>query len=42
MVRQMFQLATTQQGADADFTTIVKCVEEWAGVEVRTRGHKTK
>ena len=37
MVRQMFQLATTQQGADADFTTIVKCVEEWAGVEVRTR-----
>ena len=42
MVRQMFQLATTQQGADADFTTIVKCVEEWAGVEVRTRGHKAK
>jgi 3-hydroxyisobutyrate dehydrogenase-like beta-hydroxyacid dehydrogenase len=35
MVRQMFGLATTQQGADADFTTIVKCVEEWAGVEVR-------
>jgi len=40
MVRQMFQLATTQQGADADFTTIVKCVEEWAGVEVRARGAK--
>jgi 3-hydroxyisobutyrate dehydrogenase-like beta-hydroxyacid dehydrogenase len=38
MVRQMFQLATTQQGADADFTTIVKCVEQWAGVEVRARG----
>ncbi|MCC6947637.1 MAG: NAD(P)-dependent oxidoreductase [Bradyrhizobiaceae bacterium] len=38
MVRQMFQLATAQQGADADFTTIVKCVEQWAGVEVRARG----
>lgn len=38
MVRQMFQLATTQQGADADFTTVVKCVEQWAGVEVRGRG----
>jgi 3-hydroxyisobutyrate dehydrogenase-like beta-hydroxyacid dehydrogenase len=37
MVRQMFQLANTQQGPDADFTTIVKCVEEWAGVEVRAR-----
>ncbi len=40
MVRQMFQLATTQQGADADFTTIVKCVEEWSGVEVRARSAK--
>ena len=38
MVRQMFQFATNQQGADADFTTIVKCIEEWAGVEVRARG----
>jgi len=37
MVRQMFGLATTREGADADFTTIVKCVEEWAGVEVRAR-----
>lgn len=37
MVRQMFQLAAMQQGADADFTTIVKCVEQWAGVEVRAR-----
>lgn len=37
MVRQMFQLATTQQGADADFTMIVKCIEQWAGVEVRAR-----
>jgi 3-hydroxyisobutyrate dehydrogenase-like beta-hydroxyacid dehydrogenase len=37
MVRQMFQLSTTQNGANADFTTIVKCIEEWAGVEVRAK-----
>jgi 3-hydroxyisobutyrate dehydrogenase-like beta-hydroxyacid dehydrogenase len=42
MVRQMFHLATMQQGADADFTTIVKCVEQWAGVEVRARGDNKK
>jgi 3-hydroxyisobutyrate dehydrogenase-like beta-hydroxyacid dehydrogenase len=40
MVRQLFQLAITQQGADADFTTIVKCVEQWAGVEVKARAAK--
>jgi 3-hydroxyisobutyrate dehydrogenase-like beta-hydroxyacid dehydrogenase len=37
MVRDMFQLASTEQGADADFTTIVKSVEKPAGVEVRAR-----
>jgi 3-hydroxyisobutyrate dehydrogenase-like beta-hydroxyacid dehydrogenase len=42
MVRQMFQLSTAQHGADADFTTVVKCVEAWAGVEVRARGDNTK
>ena len=42
MVRQMFQRATEQQGAGADFTTIVKCVEEEAGVEVRARGRSMK
>jgi 3-hydroxyisobutyrate dehydrogenase-like beta-hydroxyacid dehydrogenase len=42
MVRQMFQLSTMQYGADADFTTVVKCVEAWAGVEVRARGEGTK
>lgn len=36
-VRQMFQLASSQIGPDQDFTTIVKCVEAWAGVEVRAR-----
>jgi hypothetical protein len=42
MVRQMFQLSTMQHGADADFTTVVKCIEAWAGVEVRARGDNTK
>ena len=42
MVRQMFQRATEQHGADADFTTVVKCVEEKAGVEVRARGNNAK
>jgi hypothetical protein len=37
-VRQMFQLAATQFGADKDFTTVVQCVEQWAGVEVRPHG----
>jgi len=40
MVRQLFQLANTQQGPDADFTTVVKCVEQWAGVEVKARTAK--
>ncbi len=34
-VAQMWQLAVTQLGADADFTEIVKCVEQWADVEVK-------
>lgn len=34
-VAQMWQLAVTQLGANADFTEIVKCVEQWAGVEVK-------
>lgn len=34
-VVQMWQLAVTQLGAGADFTEIVKCVEQWAGVEVK-------
>jgi hypothetical protein len=33
----MFQLAVEREGADADFTTVVKCVEQLAGVEVRAR-----
>jgi len=34
-VGQMWQLAVTQLGAGADFTEIVKCVEQWADVEVK-------
>ncbi len=34
-VAQMWQLAVTQLGPNADFTEIVKCVEQWADVEVK-------
>jgi len=33
--QQMWQLACTRLGPDADFTRVVQCVEQWAGVEVR-------
>ncbi len=36
-VRQMFLMSALQSGADADFTTVVRCVERWAGVEVRAK-----
>ncbi len=36
-VRQMFQISAAQYGADADFTNVVKCVEAWAGAEVRAK-----
>jgi 3-hydroxyisobutyrate dehydrogenase-like beta-hydroxyacid dehydrogenase len=38
IVRDLFQLATSEHGEDADFTTIVKTVEKPAGIEVRGRG----
>jgi 3-hydroxyisobutyrate dehydrogenase-like beta-hydroxyacid dehydrogenase len=34
-VRQMFQLSATENGPDKDLTTLIQCVERWAGVEVR-------
>jgi 3-hydroxyisobutyrate dehydrogenase-like beta-hydroxyacid dehydrogenase len=40
MVRDMFEIAVSEHGVDADFTTIVKTVEKPAGVEVRSRGSK--
>ncbi len=36
-VRQLWFLAYSQIGPDADFTTIVQCVERWAGVEVKAK-----
>jgi 3-hydroxyisobutyrate dehydrogenase-like beta-hydroxyacid dehydrogenase len=35
-VRQLWQFARDQMGADADFTTIVRPLEQWSGVEVRS------
>ena len=40
-VVQMWRLAATQLGPDSDFSNLVKCVEEWAGVEVKGRGKTT-
>ena len=37
-VRQMFQLSATQNGPDTDLTTLIQCIEHWAGVEVRGKG----
>lgn len=34
-VRQLWAYSAKHMGADADFTTVVKCLEEWAGVEVK-------
>jgi 3-hydroxyisobutyrate dehydrogenase-like beta-hydroxyacid dehydrogenase len=34
-VAQLLAVAKVRQGANADISTIVKCVEEWAGVEVK-------
>jgi 3-hydroxyisobutyrate dehydrogenase-like beta-hydroxyacid dehydrogenase len=32
--RQVWSVANTQLGADSDFTSVIKCVEQWAGIEV--------
>jgi 3-hydroxyisobutyrate dehydrogenase-like beta-hydroxyacid dehydrogenase len=34
-VKELLTITAQKQGYDADFTTIVKSVEEWAGVEVK-------
>jgi 3-hydroxyisobutyrate dehydrogenase-like beta-hydroxyacid dehydrogenase len=34
-IRELLAITALRQGTDADFTTIVKTVEEWAGVEVK-------
>ncbi len=33
-VRQLWQLASTTLGPHSDMTEIVKCSEDWAGIEV--------
>lgn len=37
MVRQFLAITQAKYGADSDFTCIAKVVEEWAGVEIRSR-----
>lgn len=34
-IKELLTITSLRQGPDADFTTIVKSVEEWAGVEVK-------
>jgi 3-hydroxyisobutyrate dehydrogenase-like beta-hydroxyacid dehydrogenase len=34
-IKELLTITAMRQGYDADFTTIVKSVEEWAGVEVK-------
>jgi len=36
-IRELLAITALREGSDADFTTIVKTVEEWAGVQVRER-----
>jgi 3-hydroxyisobutyrate dehydrogenase-like beta-hydroxyacid dehydrogenase len=37
-VRQLWAYTANRMGPDTDFTSIVRSIEEWAGVEVRARG----
>jgi 3-hydroxyisobutyrate dehydrogenase-like beta-hydroxyacid dehydrogenase len=34
-IKELLTITSLRQGPDADFTTIVKSIEEWAGVEVK-------
>jgi 3-hydroxyisobutyrate dehydrogenase-like beta-hydroxyacid dehydrogenase len=34
-IRELLAITALRQGADTDFTTIIKTIEEWAGVEVK-------
>jgi len=36
-VRMLWQIANAERGPNSDFTEIVRCLEDWAGVEVRAR-----
>ena len=37
-VRQLWSYTCSRMGPDTDFTTVVRCIEEWAGVEVKAQG----
>ena len=37
-VRQVWAYTLNRHGPDTDFTTIIKTLEEWAGVEAKPRG----
>ena len=37
VIRQMLAVTQAKYGADSDFTSIAKVIEEWAGVEMRYR-----
>jgi 3-hydroxyisobutyrate dehydrogenase-like beta-hydroxyacid dehydrogenase len=37
LVRQMLAITKAKYGADSDFTCIAKVIEEWAGVEIRSK-----
>jgi 2-hydroxy-3-oxopropionate reductase len=41
IVRQVWQHANGQIGGDADFTTVIKPLEQWAGVQVRSHKRGT-
>jgi 3-hydroxyisobutyrate dehydrogenase-like beta-hydroxyacid dehydrogenase len=34
-VRQLWAYSTNHMGPDTDFTSVIKCLEEWTGVEVK-------
>jgi 3-hydroxyisobutyrate dehydrogenase-like beta-hydroxyacid dehydrogenase len=34
-VRQLWQFANAANGPASDFTTLIRCIEDWAGVEVK-------
>jgi 3-hydroxyisobutyrate dehydrogenase-like beta-hydroxyacid dehydrogenase len=34
-VRQLWQFANAQNGPASDFTNIIRCIEDWAGVQVK-------
>ena len=38
-VRQMLAVTQAKYGATSDFTCIAKVVEEWAGVEIRSKNN---